>query len=206
MQINFFGANCLSLKLPQVSLVFDDNLQDLGGRAVTTPKDILCLTDTQLVSSAPEARFVFDTPGDYEVQDVLIHGIAASGLNETSSLMQSTIFKVLAEDLVLVVSGHIKPDLNDTQLETLGEVDILFVPVGGGETLDATLASQLVKALSPKLVIPTHYQQPGLEYKVAQASYEDFAKQLGVIPEIEKETLKLKKKDLSEKLRLMILA
>ena len=206
MPIKFFGANCLSIKLSQSSLVFDDNLRDLGAKSVSTANDIACLTNASLIQDLPVAKITFDTPGDYEIENVLIRGLRARAFTDEAPLMSATIFKLLINDLAIVVCGHVQPDLNDEQLEALSESDILFVPVGGGETLDASQASQLVKDLSPKLVIPTHYQQKGLKFAAPQAPCNDFVRHLGIEAEFHQGSLKLNPSDLSEKTRLMILS
>ena len=66
------------------------------------------------------------------------------------------------------------------QLENLGVIDILIVPVGGsGYTLDATSAVALVRTISPKVVVPIHYADSGISYEVPQDSAEVFVKEMG---------------------------
>jgi L-ascorbate metabolism protein UlaG (beta-lactamase superfamily) len=70
--------------------------------------------------------------------------------------------------------------LNDEQLEALGVVDMVIVPVGGGGlTLDATSAASLVRQIDPKVVIPTHYADGALKYEMPQEPLETFVKELG---------------------------
>ena len=200
MQIDFFGANCLRLKTADTSLVFDDNLKALGGRGVVTAKDIVCLTDPTLEKPA-SARMVFDMPGEYEVNKILITGVEVDGWQDA----KITTYKVFAEGINYVVAGHIKAELSDEQLETLDAVDVLFVPVGGGEsTLDAQGAVSLIKSLNPSLVIPTAYKQKGLEFTQEWADCDELIKRLALEPEYLKSGWRIKKGDLGEQLALKI--
>jgi L-ascorbate metabolism protein UlaG (beta-lactamase superfamily) len=79
-----------------------------------------------------------------------------------------------------VVIGNIDAKLDDDQLEAIGVVDIVIIPVGGGGyTLDATAAASLVRKLEPKAVIPVHYADDALSYEVPQDTLETFTSELG---------------------------
>jgi L-ascorbate metabolism protein UlaG (beta-lactamase superfamily) len=59
-------------------------------------------------------------------------------------------------------------------------VDVLILPVGGnGYTLDATGAATLTRSIDPKVVIPVHYAESGINYEVPQDTLETFVKELG---------------------------
>ena len=208
MQIDFFGANCLRLKTNNTVLVFDDNLKALGARSIISRGDVVCLTNDKLIqlTEIPATKIIIDTPGNYEVSDVLIDGIWAKSFMLDLEPAHATIYKVVSENINLAIVGHIQPDLSEEQLEELGIIDILFVPVGGaGYTLDALGAFKVVKSIDPKLVIPTHFEQKGLRYEVPQATFEEFAKLIPAEAEYIAGTLRLKKADLGEQLALKIL-
>ena len=86
--------------------------------------------------------------------------------------------------------------LSDEQLEALGGVDILFVPVGGKTTIDASTAAALVNQLEPKLVVPMHYKLPDL--KVELDSADKFLKELGAPSKELVDKITVKKKLLPE--------
>ena len=154
----------------------------------------------------PEIKIIIDTPGNYEVSDVLIDGIWAKSFMTGLEPAHATIYKIVSENISLAIVGHIQPDLSEEQLEELGIIDVLFVPVGGaGYTLDAIGALKIVKSIDPKLVIPTHFEQKGLKYEVPQATIEEFAKLIPGEAEHISGTFKLKKNDLAEQLALKIL-
>jgi L-ascorbate metabolism protein UlaG (beta-lactamase superfamily) len=87
-------------------------------------------------------------------------------------------------------------ELTTEQLEEIGDVDILMVPVGGGESIVSKDALKIMEQIEPKLVIPMYYKVSGLKEKLEDVS--DFLKSLGIkaLPAIDK--LVIKKKELSE--------
>jgi len=74
----------------------------------------------------------------------------------------ATMFKLIVGDQSVLFTGHIYPELNEAQMEAIGRVDVMVVPVGGnGYTIDPVGALKLIKEVEPKLVIPTHYAEAG---------------------------------------------
>lgn len=207
MQIDFFGANCIRIKTKKRTVVFDDNLAKVGQKSITTLEDVAVSTNEQLLGLPPKQEIAFTLPGDYEVGDIMLAGIAVRSHMDEEGKMSATVFRGIAEDMRFVVLGHIYPELTNNQLEEIGVVDILFIPVGGaGYTLDGIGAAKLVKQLEPKLVIPTHYAQKGITYEVPQNNYDEFVKTLAVEPQVQDgKSLKLKKSDLTETMQVFIL-
>jgi L-ascorbate metabolism protein UlaG (beta-lactamase superfamily) len=62
--------------------------------------------------------------------------------------------------------GHM---LSSEQIDELGPIDVLFVPVGGVFTLNGTQAQQLVRMISPKVAIPMHFRVGGLSMSIQNA-------------------------------------
>jgi L-ascorbate metabolism protein UlaG (beta-lactamase superfamily) len=110
------------------------------------------------------------------------------------------------DDLRIVVLGHVYPELSEEQLEALGTVDVLFVPIGGnGYTLDGIGALKLIKKIEPKLIIPTHWTDKGINYPVPQADLADALKNMGMEPKETVAKLKLKAGDLADVTQLVVL-
>lgn len=207
MEFQFKGANCITITTKSGSLITDPNLAALGAKEPSMSKfDVCLLTDPALKPTNPAEAFVVDCPGEYEIKGYAIRGVAArSHLASEGELNLNMIYRIASTDLTVVVLGHIYPALDDTQLEALGMVDVLFIPVGGnGYTLDSIGAAKLVKLISPKVVVPTHYADPQLNYPVPQSDVEAFIKDLGA-PHEEVEKLKIKKETLGESLSVYLL-
>jgi L-ascorbate metabolism protein UlaG (beta-lactamase superfamily) len=107
-----------------------------------------------------------------------------------------TIYLIELEGIKILHTAHIKKlALSQDELEDIGDVDIMTVPIGGSEVLDYDEAAKAVNFIEPKIVIPTHYKIAGL--KIDAASEEKFLKEMGAKSET-LEKLTIKKKELAE--------
>lgn len=204
MELQYYGANCIKITNKKNSIVIDDNLSKLGGKSVATSKDIVLATGDTVLS--PDARFTIDKPGEYEVADISVQGIAARAHMDEEKKMSATMYRLLIDGVRVVVLGHIYPELNDEQLEALGTVDILFIPVGGnGYTLDSIGAQRIIKDIEPRIVVPTHYDSSSLKYEVPQTPLEDAIKGLGMEVKQTLDSIKMKNFELGEGTELVVL-
>ncbi|MGI9028085.1 MAG: MBL fold metallo-hydrolase [Candidatus Saccharimonadales bacterium] len=204
MEFQFYGANCIKIVTKKVNIVIDDNLAALGGKSVASPKDIVLSTGSAELPA--DAHFKINQPGEYEVSDISVQGIAARSHMDEEKQHSATMYRIIIDGVRIVVTGHIYPELNDVQLEALGTVDILFVPVGGhGYTLDAIGAQKIVKDIEPKVVIPTHYDSKSLKFEVPQSPLDDAVKILGMEVFDTLDSLKMKNFELGEGTRLVVL-
>jgi hypothetical protein len=205
MDIQFYGANCASLSNKQIRIVIDDNLQDVGAKSITKDGDIVLFTGPHSATDA-KAHLVIDHPGEYEVSEASIYGIAARGHMDEASQRTVTMYKIIIDDVRILVTGHIYPELSERQLESIGTVDVMLVPVGGnGYTTDAIGALKLIKKVEPKLVIPTHYDDKQLNFAVPQQSLEQALSNLSMEPKETVDKLRLKHGDLAEATQLVVL-
>jgi L-ascorbate metabolism protein UlaG (beta-lactamase superfamily) len=204
MEIQYFGANCVRLTTKKASIVIDDNLADLGQKSVTKEGDIALFTGAHGLPDK-EVKIIIDYPGEYEVSEVSVHGIAArSHLDESGT--GTTMFKIVDGDVKVAVTGHVYPELSDDQLEQLGMIDVLIIPVGGnGYTLDPVGALKLIRKIDPKLVIPTHFDEKGFEFAVPQQPLSEVLKTLAMEPKETVQKLKVKPAELTDTTQLVIL-
>lgn len=202
MDLQFYGANCVSVTCKGTRFVVDDNLAELGAKSVTKADDIALFTGAHQKSSG---RLMFDGPGEYEVSDISVVGIAARAhVDENGE--QATMFKLVAGEINALLTGHIYPELSEAQMEAIGKVDVLVVPVGGnGYTVDPVGAMKLIKTIEPKLVIPTHYADKTLKYPVPQQDLAAALKELAMEPKETVSKLKLKPTDLGDLTQLIVL-
>ena len=205
MEIQFLGANCVRLTTKKASIIVDDNLEDLGQKSVTKKGDVALFTSAH--GDAPaDSKITIDSPGEYEVSDISIQGISARSHIDEEGKHSATIFRIVADDLRVIIAGHIYPDLNDAQLEGIGMADVLILPVGGnGYTLDGIGAQKIIKEIEPKLVIPTHYEQNGLAFAVPQQPLAEALKGLAMEPKETLPKLKVKAGELGDVTQLIVL-
>jgi L-ascorbate metabolism protein UlaG (beta-lactamase superfamily) len=205
MELQFHGANCLTITGKQARIVIDDNLVDLGKKSIARAGDIALFTGPHGDPTQP-AKIVLDQPGEYEVSGVSIYGIAARAHMDEEGQHTATMYKLIADDSKILIVGHVYPELSDAQLEIIGMIDVMIVPVGGnGYSLDAIGALKLIKKVEPKLVVPTHYDAPGFTYPVPQQTLEQALKSLAMEPREATPKLKLKTLELADITQLAIL-
>lgn len=207
MDIQFYGANCLVFSTKDLRVVVDDNLAALGAKSVTKAGDLALFTSKFEGESSDDVKMVIDMPGEYEVSNLSITGTPARGhMEEDEKALGATMYKLVNGDTSYLVTGHVFPSLTDDELEALGIIDVMFVPVGGnGYTLDPVGALKLIKAIEPKLVVPTHYADKGLKYEVPQQDLEAAIKELGMEVKERVPKLKLKPGELTDVTQLVIL-
>ncbi len=193
MEIEYKGASCLVVSVGKVKLVVDPKLSMVGQKDYIAKGAIQLATEADMVVSA-EQKLIIDGPGEYEALGVSIKGVAASKhTSEDNKIMDSTIYTIHAGGVRLCVVGHIKAELDEDQLESIGVVDALAIPVGGsGYTLDAHAAVAATRQINPKVVVPTHYADSSLKYPVPQANLTDFLKEFGASEHEKVTKLKIK--------------
>lgn len=184
-EIEYKGGNGIVLSTKKMTALVDPKLSVVGLKDISTKGGVEIATEARFATNDDEAQLRVEGPGEYEIGPFAIHGIATTRhLDTTADPKVSTMYKVVIGDVRIAVIGNISPVLTDAQLEELGLIDILILPVGGnGYTLDATSAASVVRSVDPKVVIPTSYADSGLKYEVAQDPLELFIKELGAAHE-----------------------
>lgn len=205
MELTYYGANCLRLSAKKGQIVVDDNLAKLGLKSVTKSGDISLRTNKDFPEHL-DTTFRAEMPGEYEVAGVVINGIAARAHMDEPGKHSAVIYTIDADDTKVAIIGHIYPELTESQLEQIGLVDVLVLPVGGnGYTLDGVGALKVIKQIEPKVVIPTHYNDKAIKYEVPQAELSDAVKSLGMEASETDSKYKIKPAELSDSTRLVVL-
>jgi L-ascorbate metabolism protein UlaG (beta-lactamase superfamily) len=97
--------------------------------------------------------------GNGQVKDIQIKGTSShhdqSGGSERGD---NVIFSFAVDGIKICFVGDLGHQLSPKQLDAIGQVDLLLLPVGGTYTVDAGGAAKVAKALSPKLTIPMHFK------------------------------------------------
>lgn len=194
--IEYKGANAVKITTKKSTLVTDPNLELVGKQSLNVKDVVEVTTEDRFVVDGAGAQLIINSPGEYEVGDFAIRGIATRRHIDTESDdLMATMYRIEVGDARIGLIGNIDAHLTEEQLEQLGVIDILILPVGGGGyTLDATSAASLVRRIEPKVVVPVHYADNGLKYEVPQDDCDTFIKELGATTE---ETAKFKVKSVT---------
>lgn len=194
MVISWFGLSSFKISSGNLTVVTDPFSKNVGLMPPRRQTDVVVISNIKneaynnSESLGDEKTFVIDGPGEFDIKGLFIHGFPSAN---------ATIYGVRMEDIRLGFLGSTKQkELTDEQLETLGEVDILFIPVGGKTVCDAEEAVTIVNQIEPKIVIPMHYAQKGL--RIPLEKVEQFLKEMGSTAKTAQEKLTIKKSGLPD--------
>jgi L-ascorbate metabolism protein UlaG (beta-lactamase superfamily) len=207
---SFFEIVTKDRENKELKVVIDPFDESIGLKVPRTEARILLIThqhsdhsNKKAISGSP---FLIEEPGEYEINGVHVKGIPAFHDNIQGKEREDIIvYLIETEDIKICHLGDFgQKELTSEQLDQLGDIDILMIPVGGVYTIDAKGASKIISQIEPKLVIPMHYQIPKLKLKLN--SLEQFLKEMGS-PAIEpQKKLKLKPFNLpKEKMEIAVL-
>ena len=151
---------------------------------------------------------IIDMPGEFEKMGVRIFGFQSyHDKTKGSERGENILYKFEAEGLSVLHCGDLGVIPEESFLETIGEVDILMVPVGGFYTIDADEAVQLVKRVEPAIVIPMHYNHSKLDQKNFSqlTDVNEFTKKFGLDNPIPLPKLVYKKEEIEQEMKVVVL-
>jgi L-ascorbate metabolism protein UlaG (beta-lactamase superfamily) len=132
-EIEYKGGNGIVVSSKKAVLNIDPKLSLVGLKDIKTKDEVELATEVRFRVENSDARIIIDSPGEYEVGDFTIRGVAATRHIDTAEQEKlSTIYRVECSDVKIAVIGNVAPVLDEEQLEAIGMVDILVLPVGGG--------------------------------------------------------------------------
>lgn len=209
MEITWYGLSCFRLvERGAATIVTDPYDHDvLGYGALKLRADIVTVSHDapghNFVDGVKRYEHLLDGPGEYEIGSVFITGVRTNGTQKDSDESRNTLYVFDFDGLTVAHLGDLRTVPSRSQIDALGEVNIVLVPVGSGGGLNAAKAAEVVSILEPNIVIPMHYATPGL--KVALEPLDKFIKEMGLGSIETKDSLKLTKRDLPEETRVVVL-
>jgi len=204
MNITWRGQTCFRLNAQKnrngsVNILIDPFLnKESGLRSPKLEADIFLISDgsennKKKLSAIDKNGFLISGPGEYDIKGVYIKGIQTA----TKEKEPAIIYTIEDEEIKICHLGKLgQEELSSEQIEKIGEVDILMVPIGGGEALNAKEAIKIMAQIEPKITIPMYYQIPKLKTKLSGLN--EFLKELGIKSLQPLAKLSIKKKDISK--------
>lgn len=194
MVITHHGLGLFKVQFGGTTLAFSPISKKNKVKAASFGADIVLVSvdhpdmnGVDTMSRGDKTPFVISGPGEYGVQDVFVRGFDSK--TTYGGKTHNTIYLVRMEDMQLCYLGGLSsPELPKDLIEALEVVDILFVPIGGGNTLSPKDAHALSVQLEPSVIVPMHYS--GKELKA-------FLKEEGASNGKPVDKLTLKKKDIA---------
>lgn len=206
MQLTWKGQACFQIvasqaNKEQVKILIDPFEDSLGIRLSPQEADLVLVThqhfDHNNVKAAKGEPFVIDSPGEYEAKGVFVQGIPSfHDDSEGKERGANIIYTVNVEGLTICHMGDFgQKELTSEQVEKIGQVHVLLIPVGGTYTIDGKEAGKIISQIEPSYVVPMHYALPRLKPKLAPV--EEFLRAMGRRNAEEQQKLTLKEKDLA---------
>jgi len=163
----------------------------------TLTPDILLLSHQDRKRFSQDAiqgkPFIISDPGEYEVKGLYVQGYQDKSV-DAEQLERPVIYRLVVENMMIAFLGQLQRKLTDQEIEDLGNVDVLLLPVGGGDVMSSKLASEMISLIEPRVVVPLYHDVPGL--KAPLEHVDQFCKALGVCQRQDSNKLKISKKDL----------
>lgn len=183
MEIVWLGHSCFRIRGKEATIVTDPFDKTLGYPVKKPTASIVTVSHQHpqhsYLGGVTGNPRVISRPGEYEIANVFINGIATFHDAEMGEQRgKNTVYLIQIEEVSICHLGDLGHVPTAEQIEQMSDADILMVPVGGGATIGATAAVETISLLQPKLVIPMHFKTEVI--KMELAPLEPFLKEMGV--------------------------
>jgi L-ascorbate metabolism protein UlaG (beta-lactamase superfamily) len=194
MDITWFGHSCFRLKFKGATLITDPYNGDCGLKLSRQKADIATIShehadhnNTRAIGGDP---IFLRGAGEYERAGIFVFGIPTfHDRRNGRDRGRNTAYLIEGDGLAICHLGDLGHVLSQSQTEQLSSLDVLFIPVGGNSTINAGEAAEVVGLLEPRIVIPMHYQMPGLKIKLDPVG--KFLQEMGVHKVTPQESLRI---------------
>ena len=182
MEILWLGHSCFQLRGKNVTLITDPfspvsqhSLGKVNSSIITISHNHPGHNYAQGVGGNPR---VVRGPGEYEISDVLITGVASYHDDKRGQERgRNTIYVIHMDDIVICHLGDLGHTLQEEQLEEVADADVLLIPIGGTNTINATQAAEVISQVEPRIIIPMHYRLIGGD---ASDPLQKFCREMGI--------------------------
>ncbi len=216
MEIKYLGHASFLIKSREVRLVTDPYAPSIGMKFPKLDADVVTVSHkhedhsrADLVGKPVDReQLIIDMPGEFEKLGARIFGYKSyHDKKQGAERGEVVMYKIEVEGISVLHCGDLGYVPDDGFLDTIGEVDVLLVPVGGFYTIDATEAAELVKKIEPSIVIPMHYNHEKLNQKIfgQVAPLSEFLKKFGLesLPPVPK--LVVRKEELEQEMKIVVM-
>jgi L-ascorbate metabolism protein UlaG (beta-lactamase superfamily) len=162
MEISWLGHSCFQLRGKNVTLITDPFSPQLGRSLGKISAPIVTISHNHpghnFAGGVGGDPRIVHGPGEYEISDVLITGVASYHDNKHGQeLGRNTMYVIHMDDLIVCHLGDLGHILQEEQLEEVADADVLLIPIGGQHTINAAQAAEVISQVEPHIVIPMHY-------------------------------------------------
>ncbi|NOY14855.1 MAG: MBL fold metallo-hydrolase [bacterium] len=186
VEIRYLGHAGFYIRSKQAKLVIDPFSPEVGFAMKKVEADVVLVShnhfDHSYVDGVKGDFVVINGPGEYEVLGVKVRGFKTyHDKNKGAERGVNTLYSMKVDGISAVHVGDLGHVLENGIIEELGEVDVLFVPVGGFFTLELSDVVKLVEQIEPRIIIPMHYKTKEHSQTFEKiAGIEPFLQEMGV--------------------------
>ncbi len=213
MEITWYGHSCFRLTERNYATVVTDpfDSKKVGYDALRLKSDIVTVSHDAPGHSNTDAvkgvSHIINGAGEFEIGGVFITGVQSdSGSGKKKSKEPSarnTIYVFDYDGITVAHLGDLKQTPSQSEIESLGTVNVVLVPVGGGNGLNAAKAAEVISLIEPNLVVPMHYSTPAA--KVSLDSLNKFIKEMGLSKAETQASLKVTRSGLPNETHVIVL-
>ncbi|HMN14421.1 MAG TPA: MBL fold metallo-hydrolase [Bellilinea sp.] len=184
MEITWYGHSCFRITERNMATVVTDPFDSkvIGYNPLKLKGDIVTVSHEkpghQYSAAVKPEPFVIDGPGEFEVGGVFITGIQTSKASKENGKVRNIIYMIDYNGITILHLGGIDRVPTQTEVEDLGPVNVVLVPIGGEPGLTASKAAEVISLLEPNVVIPMHYATP--DSKITLDPVAKFLKEMGL--------------------------
>ena len=210
MEITWYGHSCFRLTERSMATVVTDpyDSEAVGYEPLKLKADIVTVSHDAPGHSHLNAvkgySHAITGPGEFEIGSVFITGVQTDmSSKKAADKPRNTLYVFDFMGLTVAHLGDLRSVPTQAEIEALGTVHVVLVPVGGGNGMNAAKAAEVVSLLEPNIVIPMHFQTPAV--KVPLDKLDKFMKEMGLHEVETMPTLKVSKSSLPDETKVIVL-
>lgn len=210
MEITWYGHSCFRLTERNFATVVTDPFDHkivgydalkLKAEIVTVSHDAPGHGNTDAVKGTTH---VLTGAGEFEIGSVFITAVQTAGVGKKSKdKSRNTLYVFDYDGITVAHLGDLQETPTQGEVEALGTINVLLLPVGGGGSLNAAKAAEVVSMLEPNLVIPMHYSTP--DAKISLDALNKFLKEMGLSKVDAQPSLKVTRSSLPDETKVIVL-
>lgn len=207
MEIVWYGHSCFRFIERGMSSIVTDpfNHEIVGFDPLRLKADIVTVSHDapghNFTSGVKGFSHKLTGAGEFEIGGVFITGVMTEGKKNGDS--NNVLYHFDFDGLTVVHLGDVTQIPTQGDIETLGNVNIALVPVGGGNSLNASKAAEVISLIEPNIVIPMHYAVPGSKLNLDPIT--KFLKEMGIASLEAVPSLKVTRSNLGEDTKVVVL-
>jgi L-ascorbate metabolism protein UlaG (beta-lactamase superfamily) len=212
MEITWYGHSCFRLTERNYATVVTDpfDSKTIGYDALKLKSDIVTVSHDapghNYTDAVKGTTYTIDGPGEFEIGGVFIAGVqsdSSGSKKKKDNLLRNTIYVFDYDGITVAHLGDLQQTPTQSEIESLGTVNVVLVPVGGGRGLNAAKVAEVISLIEPNLVIPMHYATPAT--KLSLDSLNKFIKEMGLSKADTQPSLKVTRSGLPNETHVIVL-